>query len=341
VARLDKEIAATAQQFVLVRITRMRGVDLDRFDFDYDLTWMGFFLDADETVLGRYGGRDASSADSRVSLAGLRYAMQAALARHHQRKPTPPLRTQAARTAEQFPAARRLPEKACIHCHQVYDLRRESLQALGKWSLQELWVYPLPENVGLTLEIDRGDRVAHVAADSPAGRLGLRKGDRLTSLNGIPVASFGDVQYALHRAPAAGGVPITWQREGQARRGELVLAEGWRKTDLSWRWSLRGVDPPAWVQGEDLTAEEKKALGLAPNRLAFRQGPFVLGPAEQAGIRPNDVIIGMDGQILEMTARQFGAYVRLNRKVGDRVTYNLLRAGQRLDVTLTLVRRLP
>ena len=64
----------------------MRGVDLDLFDFDYDLTWMAFFLNAEGTVYGRYGGRDAESADSRVSLAGLRYALEAALARHRGRE---------------------------------------------------------------------------------------------------------------------------------------------------------------------------------------------------------------------------------------------------------------
>jgi hypothetical protein len=319
----------------------MRGVNLDLFDFDYDLTWMGFFLSADETVLGRYGGRDAESADGRVSLGGLRYAMQAALARHQLGQLTSPLPKRPLRAAEQLSAAVRLPEKACIHCHQVYDLRRESLQAAGKWTIEELWVYPLPENVGLTLETERGNVVAQVAPDSPAERVGLRKADRLRTLNGISVASFGDVQYALHRAPALGRVPLTWLRSGQEMSGELVLPEGWRKTDLSWRWSLRGLDPAPWVQGEDLNPQEKKALGLAPNRLAFRQGPFVMPPAEQAGIRQNDVILGIDGKVLEMTARQFGAYIRLHYKVGDTVTYNILRGQRCLDLKMTLPRRSP
>src|SRR5438477_8301428 len=137
----------------------MRGVDLDLFDFDYDLTWMGFFLGADGQVYGRYGGRDPDSPDSRVSLAGLRYALQAALERHR-RGPggQRPVRRRPPRTVDDYPASRRLSERACVHCHQVYDLRRESLQAEGRWRLDEVWVYPLPENVGLTLEVDRGDR---------------------------------------------------------------------------------------------------------------------------------------------------------------------------------------
>jgi predicted metalloprotease with PDZ domain len=318
----------------------MRGVDLDLFDFDYDLTWMGFFLSADGAVLGRYGGRTAESADSQVSLAGLRYAMQAALERHR-RGEVPDRRTASKprRTVEQYSAARRLPERACIHCHQVYELRRESLQAEGQWSLDELWVHPLPENVGLTLDVDRGDRVARVAAGSPVARLGIQAGDLLRTIDGRPVASFADVQYALHRAPARGTVAIAWQQEGRTRTGELTLPAGWRKTDISWRWSLRGLDPPPWVHGYDLTAQEKKELGLSATRLAFRQGPFVPEPAQQAGIRQNDVIVGVDGKELHLTERQLGTYIRLNYKVGDHVTYNLLRGGKRLDVSLRLAGR--
>lgn len=319
----------------------MRGVDLDLFDFDYDLTWMGFFLNADGVVYGRYGGRDAESADSRVSLAGLLYAMTAALERHRrgdvgrgrEDKKSP-------RTVEQFSASRRLPARACVHCHQVYDLRRESLQAAGKWRLDEVWVYPLPENIGLTLDVDRGDRVSRVAADSAAARAGIRAGDHLRTINDRSIASFADVQYALHRAPASGSLTIVWQHEGRTKNGELALAEGWRKTDISWRWSLRGLDPSPWVHGDDLSSEEKKALGLSAKRLAFRQGPFVSEPAQRAGIRQNDVILGIDGKTLEMTTRQFGAYVRLNCKVGERVTYNILRNGKRLDIPLRLEARI-
>jgi membrane-associated protease RseP (regulator of RpoE activity) len=326
---------------VLLRLTRMRGVDLDVFDFDYDLTWMAFFLGGDGRVLGRYGGRDAASAEGRVSLAGLRHALAAALEAHRRGGAPPPRPTKAPRTAEQFPAASRLPRTACVRCHEVYDLRRRSLQMSGRWALDELWVYPPPENVGLTLEVDRGDYVARVAPRSAAARLGLTKGDRLLALDGRPVASYGDVQYALHKAPPQGKVEVRWRHGDEERTGQLALAAGWRKSDVSWRWSLRGVEPSPWVQGDDLDADEKKELGLAPKRLAFRQGPFVSAPARQAGVRQNDVIVGIDGKELEMTERQFALYVRLNYKVGDRVTYNVLRRGRRLDVPLRLAPRAP
>src|SRR5262249_36637086 len=230
-------------KFVLVRVTRMRSVNLDLFDFDHDLTWMGFFVDPQWRVLGRYGGRDADSAEGRVSLAGLRYAMKRALEKHGSGKAGPVPKLDKPRTVMDYAAAKQLPEKACVRCHQVSDLRRQTLQAQNKWSLDELWVYPLPENVGLTLQVDQGDKLERVKNGSAAAKAGLRKGDRLLSVNGLSIASFADLQYALHRAPARGKLSVTWERGDETMKADLTLTDGWRKTDVSWRWSLRGLDP--------------------------------------------------------------------------------------------------
>src|SRR5262249_9405071 len=119
----------------------MRGVNLGVLDFDYDLTWAGFFLNANEVVLGRYGSRTARSADRQMTREGLRYAMQSALARHREDTGAKPLLRRMPSFVEDTPAAKQLSAKACIHCHQVYDFRRDELQRDGKWSRDEVWVY--------------------------------------------------------------------------------------------------------------------------------------------------------------------------------------------------------
>jgi hypothetical protein len=312
-------------------------VDLNLFEFDYDLTWAAFFLNADEHVYGRYGGRDASGPDERISLDGLRHAMRAALAAH-QRMPNakPAAPRDRPLLAENYPAARRLRRGECIHCHQVYEFRREELQAAGRWTKDEVWVYPQPENVGLILDINAGDRVRAVAPDSPAGRAGLQPGDTLVSLNGVPVASIADAQYALHRAPRAGTIPVTWQRDGRALNGRLELTDGWRRTNITWRPSLLDGLPSLSLYGADLSAAEKKALGLSEKRLAFRQDAPVPRDMQAAGVRAGDIIIGIDHQPLEMTVDQFLGYVRRNYLAGERVTLNLIRDGKRVDLPLTL-----
>jgi hypothetical protein len=324
---------------VLARIVNMRGVNLNVFTFDYDLTWAAFFLNADETVYGRYGGRGAAAADEYLSLAGLKYAMREALAAHRRGAKGEPSLPGPARRVEEYSAAARLRPKTCIHCHQVYDFRRQEKRAAGSWARDEVWVYPEPANVGLTLEVGQQNKVRAVAAMSAAARAGLRAGDTLRTFGGLRVASFADVQHALHRAAESGKLAVTWQRGGQEHAADLELAEGWRQTDISWRASMWGLQPPACVYGTDLTEEEKRARGLSAKALAFRQGTFVPPAAARAGIRANDVILGVDDRPLEMSMRQFNAYVRMTYKVGDRVTLNVLRDGKRLRVPLTLPAR--
>src|SRR5438046_10166299 len=124
---------------------------------------MAFFLNADEKVYGRYGGRDASSAEGRLSLAGLRYALACALEAHRRKpKAVPPPRKKKPLLVDDYPAARRVRRGECIHCHQVYEFRRAKEKAEGTWTKEDVWRYPLPENVGLTLDNDQGDRVVSV-----------------------------------------------------------------------------------------------------------------------------------------------------------------------------------
>src|SRR5436305_4826180 len=85
VVRLDKAILAMAEQFVFARVTRLNGIDLNVFRFDYDLTWLAFFADADLFVYARYGGRLPGDADARLSREGLLHVMNEVLPRHQAR----------------------------------------------------------------------------------------------------------------------------------------------------------------------------------------------------------------------------------------------------------------
>jgi serine protease Do len=328
-----------ADDFVRVRLIKISGADLNLFEFDYDLTWVAFFMNADECIYGRFGGRDASGPDGRLSLGGLKFAMRAALAAHRQsaggagRIADPaykPLRV------EDYPTAKAQRNHDCIHCHQVYEFRRAAEKANGTFRREALWVYPLPENVGLTLEVNQGNLVKTVAADSPAGQAGLQAGDTLRTVNGVPIASFADLQHALHRAPAKGRIPIAWQHDGANRDAEIELAEGWRKTNITWRPSMLDILPSLTLFGDDLSAAEKKALGLGEKQLAFRQDKNVPSDLRAAGIQGSDIVIGVDNLALDMTVLEFLAYVRRNYLVGDQISLNLVRNGKRLDLPLTL-----
>jgi predicted metalloprotease with PDZ domain len=316
-----------------VRLTRIDNLDLSLFEFDYDLTFMVFFLDADTRVYARYGGRDASSPDSRQSLAGLKYTMQSVLKMHEQndrafapKKDTPKFIREVAGGKG----------GRCMHCHQVKEVLNADLKKKGQWTADLAWRYPLPENLGIKLEVDRGNVVKEVQDNTPASAAGLKPGDVLQRLNGVPIHSFADAQFALDRAVKTEAVEVAWSRGDTVLKDKLALPEGWRKTAVTWRPSLRHLLPFVRLSGNDLTAEEKKQLGLPAKQLAYRPKEPLSSQAKTAGIQPGDVILGVDGKMLELDSVQFVRYLERNYLVGEQLTINVLRDGKRVNLPMTL-----
>jgi hypothetical protein len=254
VVRLEK-LKDIADQFVRVRLTRIDNLDLNLFEFDYDLTFMVFFMDAREKVYARYGGRDAKNADNRQSLDGLRYTMQSVAAMHSREE------KQYAPRVEGTPVyIREIPGGGggkCMHCHQVKERLQRSLVAKGEWSRDMIYRYPLPDNLGFRLEVNRGNIVESVTPGSVAEKAGLKKGDLVTQLANVPIHSFGDATYALDRAAASGTLKIAWLRDQQLTSTTLELPNGWRKSDITWRPSVHRMVPSLPLYGDDLTAAER------------------------------------------------------------------------------------
>jgi hypothetical protein len=312
---------------------QITGIDLRLFEFDYDVTWYVFFLNADETIYGRYGGRDATGDQSRISTKGLRHAMGRAL-EAHQTPPPPAKRADPPLRPEDIPAAKR--HKGCIHCHNINEFRRTDAKAAGTWDRSSVWAYPPPDNVGITVDLDAGDRVKAIRAGSPAEKAGIKPGDVLRRLNGLPVASFGDASYALHKAPAKGSIPVVWTQGGKERTGTLELPDGWRKTNITWRPSLLDILPSAPFAGEELTADDRRRLGLTAARAAFRVGDNIHPTLVTAGFRAGDVVIGFNGVALDGGTGDLLGYLRRNFLVGDAVAVDVLRGGRRTEVKLML-----
>src|SRR5690606_30269723 len=68
---------------------------------------------------------------------------------------------------------------------------------------------------GAPLGVESGELyVARVAPDTPAARAGLRRGDRLLTLDGAPLAAWSDVE-AAQREKQDRPFELTWSRAGE------------------------------------------------------------------------------------------------------------------------------
>jgi S1-C subfamily serine protease len=175
-----------------------------------------------------------------------------------------------------------------------------------------------------------------VQPKSPADSVGLKAGDRLEKLNRVSVASFADAQYGLHKAPKQGEMAVSWLRDGKSTSATMAVADGWRKTNITWRPSLLDILPSLPVSGDDLSANEKKTLGISEGRAAFRQDKFVHSSLKKVGLQQGDVIIAVDGRAVEGTMEDLVGHVRKNYLVGDKVTLNVLRDGAPVDIAIVL-----
>ncbi|MBY0522013.1 MAG: PDZ domain-containing protein [Gemmataceae bacterium] len=232
----DRELVELESQFVCVRILRMNDVDLALFQFDYDLTWMGFFLNSDHRIYSRYGGRDGKSDEGRLSIKGLKLTMKRVLEAHKDNaKKKPAVAPHKPKRPKDLFAVK---GKDCMHCHQVWEGLRDRQREEKTFDPATLYVYPLPENIGVELDVHAGNRVTKVLANSPAAQAKLEAGDELRRVGGVNVLAQGDVQWGLHNAPLKGMLTVEVVRMGEARSMTLELPAGWRKTDLDWRQSI-------------------------------------------------------------------------------------------------------
>ena len=329
----------------------MKGVDLAQFQFDYDLTWAAVFINADGTVYGRYSSRSVEGPMAYNSIPSLKKAMERVL-ELHQNYPV----NRASLLGKNLPVskwkqAREIPglgsrmqkqlnqavgPRNCIHCHNIYDGWRNTTYDQGTFSTGDLWVYPLPENIGLQIEVDEGNLIATIEPSSAAALADLQAGDRIQTANGQPVISIADLQWVLNGLPAVADLQLTIEREGQSLQRTVSLTGNWRQTDISWRASMWNLRPRVGIHAPEITVEEKRELGLSLTDMALKAKWIPNQGARRAGLKDGDIIIEVAGNRQAMSTAQFNLLIRLNYQSGDRVPVKILRRSQTLSLQLPM-----
>jgi hypothetical protein len=320
-------------------------VDVDTFRFDYDLTLSGLFMDGrDNRILARWGARDGDSAVQRLSVAGLKRALKDLAAVYAARKPESPKRSPGRTLPQRYPAfaLTKRASESCYHCHYAHDAMLAQARADGTFKKAMLFMYPHPENIGITLDVDDNNRVRAVLTDTPAAKAGVRTGDRIVRAENTEIHTTTDLQWALNPVPSPGRVTLHIQRDGKPVLPlTLSLPDGWRKSDISWRPSQGTIPPILGIWEQPLKTDEKKKIGIAPDKMALRVS--FLFPGEkwkraQGELKKDDIIVAVGGRELpSMTPRQLHTYIRLNYEVGGAIPLTVLRGGQRREIIVPAV----
>ncbi len=352
------------KEFVSVRQVEMKGVDLSQFQFDCDLNWAAMFINADGTVYGRYGTQSAKGPDAYNSVEGLKATMERVLKLHanypankreleyKRGKPKP------YKTAMEMPGLpptwKRLKgtttRKNCIHCHMIHDAEHEHAAKSGTFKKDMLWRYPLPENIGITIDPKNGRKVIKSSI--------VPEGSEVSHINGQAITSIADIQWALHNLPnervlisVTTVTQHTYTRPGsQSPSGTVEVPSkigfltkpGWKKTDISWRGSIFSVSPGFNVWCPPLPPKKREALGLDDKQPALEVRWINNGKpggraAAQSGLREGDVIIEVAGKPVPPKDQKFQTLIKLNYKAGDMLPLTVLRKGERQTINVKLV----
>jgi len=336
----------------------MAGVDLNTYRFDYDLTFAALLMNASGTIYHTYAGRDWRDPQSHLSVASFASALRKGSKTHafHARHAKPPKKRKQL-TIEELPFMKRRIEQGkapkCYHCHMVNDARYRDLVARKKWSRADLWTWPDPIQLGLTLEKDDQAVIATVTPYLAAAKAGLLAGDRIVSLGGREIATFGDVQRVLDETPPGkGSLAVTYQRgeyDDAGREATLRLTRSWKQAKPSvfaWRASKWPLSPKPGFGGKKLTPKEMKAAGLPEGRFAFRIGYLVTWGesaatghnARKAGLRKGDIVVSVNGRDDFESVSHFHAWFRLALKPGTKIPIDRIRNGKRKTIQLPVLK---
>jgi hypothetical protein len=346
-------------QFVCVRIVQANGMDLSRFQFDFDLTFAVVFMNHDGTIYGRFGTRSGRGhADHDITLAGLAETLSSVLSIHAEYPQNrdalagkQPTRAKYS-VPEQYPALRKFPAKldpvhgghSCIHCHMILDAQRKDYRDRREAIPDELlFSWPLPQDVGLELDSRSRARVQRVRNHSPAQAAGFELGDQILALEDQPIVSAADVQWVLHRTAAPARLSARVRRGDKELDLVVSLPESWRRRgDISWRtstWDLRRMALGGLVL-EEAPDSERDRVGLDKDSLGLRVkhvGQYgEHAAAKRAGVQKNDLVVSFDGQSRRMTESELLAYALKHCHPGEKVPIVVVRHGERVDLELPM-----
>ena len=178
---------------------------------------------------------------------------------------------------------------------------REQLVSTGKVTRGRIGVQIQEVNAqfadAFTLDRPRGALVTQVISEGPAAKAGIQTGDVILSVDGKPVERSAQLPGVISAIKPGQTANIEVWRDKQSKNVKVKVEEF---EEEPVRVANRDVEEPAkadklGLSVRPLRAEERKNADTQGYLLV----EDVTGPAAQAGVRPGDVILGVNGKTVK------------------------------------------
>ncbi|HEY1048612.1 MAG TPA: RIP metalloprotease RseP [Prosthecobacter sp.] len=192
-----------------------------------------------------------------------------------------------------------------------------------------VWLVGKPQSEAHTTTI-----VGHVAKDSPAMKAGIRPGDKVLSVDGNPVKRFeGLVDSVRWGMVASEGdtIPFEVERAGQVMKFEV--------DPKAWPKPVEAPKPVSWWRSL-FTRPELREVGLLGQMTPLVGKVLENGPAADAGLEPNDLIVRADGTTLRSTG-DLGDYIKANPGKTILLDVEREKDGKTQNLQISVLPRIP
>ena len=148
-----------------------------------------------------------------------------------------------------------------------------------------------------SLGLGYGVEVTRVLPGSPAEVAGLRAGDVLVELDGLPLFSVPRLRWLVGQAATNVPLAVTYNRDGTATTVKITPRRTQAAAPPSPHWQPQVTQTaPSYlgVKLQALTPGLRKAFEVAEGTGALVAEVYAGSPADKAGLRAGDVIVKMD-----------------------------------------------
>jgi serine protease Do len=151
------------------------------------------------------------------------------------------------------------------------------------------------------LDRPRGALVGQVVEDGPAAKAGIRAGDVILSVDGKPVERSTQLPSVISAIKPGTSAKVEVWRDRESKLVNVKVDEFPEETQ---RVANRAVEEPA--SKPDKLGLSVRPLGADERKSAETEGYLLVedvdGPAAKAGVRPGDVILGVNGKAVKSVA---------------------------------------